>query len=644
MKNARLHRPAFVRHEPGTAGAMGVREVGGAVGAERAGSDVSARRAMRAMSRVAAMSATGVLAVMGVLAPPALAALPAPQSPPPVDMGVPLEHKVDARVDAVVLYGGRAAVTRAATVPLDAGLHALRFPNLPPTVATDSVQARLGGGARLINVEFVETRKPDPTGSPEARAIAEAVTKARQGVEWLKQDRQQIATSAKLVEAIGVRVTGDASAAAGTSRLDLEALRKELAFVEAERARLVKADRELAEQIERATRDLQALEARATAMGAGDRVERSAVVLVAVPDAAEVPVQLTYLVEQAGWAPRYNVRTAADRSSVVVEFDAELTQRSGEDWNDVRVSLSTAQPTLAANPPTVSPVYVDVYRPPPPATAAPLPPSGGGGGGVVGAPAEQRAYKYGGAESKPEAEKRDQALGREMERISGAASVAGEGTAVSYELPRRVTVPTNSDRSTRTRVATIEPKATFVYSAQPAATEGVYLRGQLVNASPFQLIPGPAQIFMGSDYVGPTSIGSVAPGGEFRVYFGIDRAIRATRQLVSRTTSERGLFSSSTETLWEWRVTLDNGTGREVQVELFDRRPVSRDEAIKVDVEKLAPPLSTDAEYLKGPATQGILRWDLKVPAGATGAAAMPVSWTTRLTAPKGAPISPIPD
>ncbi|MCI1114010.1 DUF4139 domain-containing protein, partial [Stenotrophomonas maltophilia] len=92
---------------------------------------------------------------------------------------------------------------------------------------------------------------------------------------------------------------------------------------------------------------------------------------------------------------------------------------------------------------------------------------------------------------------------------------------------RRVTVPSNADRKTRTRVATITPTARFVYTAIPLLTDAVYLRGKLVNESAYQLVPGPAQVFMGTEYIGPTRIASVAPKGDFTVYFGIDRSIRA---------------------------------------------------------------------------------------------------------------------
>ena len=67
------------------------------------------------------------------------------------------------------------------------------------------------------------------------------------------------------------------------------------------------------------------------------------------------------------------MRAAADRSAVSVEYDALVVQSTGEDWNKVRLSLSTAEPTRASGPPPVEPWFVDVYVPPPPvAVGAPV--------------------------------------------------------------------------------------------------------------------------------------------------------------------------------------------------------------------------------------------------------------------------------
>jgi uncharacterized protein (TIGR02231 family) len=238
----------------------------------------------------------------------------------------------------------------------------------------------------------------------------------------------------------------------------------------------------------------------------------------------------------------------------------------------------------------------------------------------------------------------DAEVAEALRELASEAAVSESGVAVNFELPRRVTVPSDAARRQRTRIAAFEPETRFTYVAEPLLEEDVYLRGDLVNASGFQLLAGPVDIHMGGDFVGTADMPAVAPKSPFKLFFGPDRAVRARREVVSRVTGAAGLFGGAVATTWKYRVTIENGTGRELRVELLDRRPESRNEKIEVKVADLSSPLSTDAEYAAGPQKTGILRWDLAVPATARGNAALPVTWTVQLTHPKDVQTTGLPD
>ena len=70
---------------------------------------------------------------------------------------------------------------------------------------------------------------------------------------------------------------------------------------------------------------------------------------------------LGYLVFDANWSPRYDVRGDLESGGLTMEYGANISQRTGEDWKDVTLVLSTARPSMASNPPSMDPVFVDVY-------------------------------------------------------------------------------------------------------------------------------------------------------------------------------------------------------------------------------------------------------------------------------------------
>ena len=364
--------------------------------------------------------------------------------------------------------------------------------------------------------------------------------------------------------------------------------------------------------------------------GGAARTERQAVVEIAVTAAGEVHTSLGYVVSKANWAPRYDVRGDLEGGTVTVEYGAEVFQQSGEDWTDVTLVLSTAQPSQAANPPAINPVYVDVRVPTPP--AGPSAKRGGSRGGGAASFGRDSMVSGGIAEGEVE------------EWYASDAQVQGSGSSVTFTLPRRMTVETDSESAQRTRIAQFDAEVDFTFVAVPAMTEQVYLRGRFENSSDYQLLPGSAGIFMNGDYVGPTNLGSTAPGAKMELYFGADPSLEANRTMLTKNTGTTGVFGGWLTTSYQFVIKVDNGSSRAVKMELWDRRPVSRSEQIEVSVLNPTPPLSTDAQYVAAEQQQGLLRWDIEVPAHSTGADAIAVSYGLQVDRKADVEMTPLPD
>ena len=525
-------------------------------------------------------------------------------------------------IERVTVFPSGASVTRALHLELAQGLWEVRVTDLPEGIDPARLQARVregdgtsASGPRLLGVEYQEAADADPAGSPESVALAERLRDAQRRMQHAEQDRALVAHRASRIEQVGARAAANATNDGGQAASDPAAALRQVAWAHDERVKLLDEERAVADRAEAAARDVADLEATIAQRGAAGRIRRTAVVRVAAPEACAMDLDLTYHVPGASWSPAYAIRAEADRSAATIDCDALVVQRTGEDWRDAWISLSTATPDRSAEPGEVEPVFVDVAR-------APRPVPGRRMAKGLSAPAK---------------------AGAPVDAEAGTA-IRATGVAVTYDLPRRLTVPSDADRRQRARIATVEPAARFTWVAEPIAGDAVYLRGDFVNSSRLQFLPGEAEVHMGGEYLGRTGMPSVAPGSSFEVFFGPDRALRATREVVSRVTGDAGLFGGAVATTWKYRVTLDNGTGRDVRVELLDRRPESRNEKVEIKLADLSKPLSTDPGYAAGPQKSGILRWDLDVPASARGTAALRLTWTVQLTHPKDVRTTPLPD
>jgi uncharacterized protein (TIGR02231 family) len=158
------------------------------------------------------------------------------------------------------------------------------------------------------------------------------------------------------------------------------------------------------------------------------------------------------------------------------------------------------------------------------------------------------------------------------------------------------------------------------------------------------LLPGQASIFHGSDYVGKTSLPTIAPNETFPLDLGIDPVVTATRVLIEKETTSTGLFASGKQTKYDYRITISNGHEEAIDLHVWDRHPVSRNEEIEVTLDNLSVPLSTNTTFVESQNPLGLLRWDLNIPANMTGENSFVLTWEVEIARGKDVEMTHLPE
>ncbi len=566
-----------------------------------------------------------------------IAATAAAQDPVALSM-----EPVDAEdtISAVTLYRGRAAITRTTTLDLEPGGWSVFFRDLPHGADRNSMQASVSGDARLMAVDtsLYEVHEMDQEIVAELNGQIEDVERSLEeanatssGLEIQTALLQKWATAAS---------TQNEGGMAEDRPFDLDAFGSQLAFIGQKYEVISLAYARVKVRIEELEDELRVLKQRRRniAQTSGGTYEYrdgrrvlDAVVDVGVRTRGQVTVEITYLIANATWEPRYAIHASGDGSDVTIDYDAIITQRTGENWNDVALTLSTAQPQQSADAPMPRPWYVDVYAPPPPT-------AGRGGVGPAGAEARVRRMEV------ADAMVGTATAGVMIDMASGAAAVVGNGPVVSFAIPRELTIPSNREDTQTVSIASVDATTSLFRVAVPMLTDTVYMQSTITNESPYILLPGQAAIFHGSDFVGRTRLATVAPSETFDLGLGIDPAMTAERTLVEKNTSSTGLFGGGRRTAWEWRIAVSNGNNKPVDVRVWDRIPVSRNEEIQVSFKNTAMPLSSDPNYLSVDRPQGLLRWDFTAAADTTGTGSTVITWTVTLDRAKDIETTPLPE
>ena len=274
-----------------------------------------------------------------------------------------------------------------------------------------------------------------------------------------------------------------------------------------------------------------------------------------------------------------------------------VSNHSGEDWNDVKVSVSTANPVQSVVIPEVLPSFLRIYQPvqygwrgrgPSPAPAAMALKT-------AEARDEARSTAHGMAEEdKKEQQEVAQLTQRELHAIYTAKT---RTTFASSGAPRKIALAEHG----------FEPELTYI--AAPRVSDGAYLTAKVKNGTRAPMLGGEVRLFMGDDFIGKTHIKSVVPGDEMQLSFGKDDRVKLEREHIVREQKQVGVFTKETEVREAYRLRVHNLVGRPIKLALLDAVPVSTDKRITVEIDDSST-ARTKPEEKDRP---GTLRWNLEL-------------------------------
>ncbi len=506
---------------------------------------------------------------------------------------------------AVTVYPDRARVARSGKTTLEPGLHQLQIAELPLTLNPESARAAARGTARarLLGLQVQRAYY--------AETPAEQVRQLEVQLEAVQDEIA--AVDAQIARSTQNRARVDALA--DQSRIFARALAKgdlsaedQMALFDrfSQRAGQLDAEgQELAVRkrgLERRQQQLKAQLDQARSLRPRERY--TALLDVEVLQAGDLQVELNYVVAQSGWKPLYDLRLSEDseRPSLEVGYLAQVTQRSGEAWQDVALTLSTARPALAERLPELQPWYI-APRPPVPPPAAPAPMRAA----MQAMQVDAKAMTLGAGAEPPL-----------MAAEEVVAQVETSGAAVSYAIPGSANIPPDG-AAHKVTVARFNLPPELDYVAAPKLVEAVYRRAKTTNDSPYTLLPGPANLFAAEEFIGSTTLDLVAPQGAIELYLGVDDRLKIERELKRREV-DKSLIGGKRRVRFGYEIRIENLLPVQAKLTLHDQIPVSRHEEVKVRLEAAEPkPASQselnllDWEFILSPEEKRIVRFDFVV-------------------------------
>ena len=300
-------------------------------------------------------------------------------------------------------------------------------------------------------------------------------------------------------------------------------------------------------------------------------------------NAAQASFELSYYVTNCGWTPSYDIRVKDINSKAIIAAKANVVQNTGQDWKNVKLSLSTGNPAQGNTQPSLSPWWLSlsenniVYKA-----------KGRRSDDLkrmeMAAPAAAGGYSI------------DDAQGTYSNTAADFSQLLNStGTNSIFEISIPYTIESNG-KENYVEIQKYEMAAEFSYLSIPKLDPDAFLLARILGWDKGELLPGDASVYFENNYVGKTYFDTRIVDDTLAVALGRDNNIMIKRKQVNEL-NERTSLNGNTKKI-----------SRVFDIEIEDQVPLSNNEQLNVEV------LETGgAEYNK---ETGKLVWKLKLPPG----------------------------
>ncbi len=520
-------------------------------------------------------------------------------------LGVPMsalaaEVPATSKIDAVTVFPLGAEVTRTAKVKLVPGEHAIVLTDLPPAANPASIRVE-GRATGKLEIGSVDSRILSIPRT-DATLVATERKKIEAEIETLRDAKTVLNAQVQTAESQKALITNlialpTRPAPAGGAAAQPENWSQLLALIGTSTSDVHKVILETQIKMREVDRKITDLQKKLgeTAPVLDQKLEVK--VFANAGAALDADLIIRYQVTQASWQPQYDARLTTGSKAVAPKLAltrrAMISQRTGEAWVNVALTLSTARPSASSVAPSLTPLTVD-FEPerPVPVAAAPV------------ASGARNPARRGDAETSDE-QKSYQGKAVSLARISEVpATIEASPFQALYILPGQLTVPaTNEPKRVVIDTADLDP--TLVVRATPKveATAYLYARMTLPKTQPY--LPGQVALFRDQTFVGNGRLPLLTPGAEHELGFGADDAVRIKHAAIDEKRSETGIISSSRNDARNFRITMTNKHERPIAITILDQLPVSNNAEIKVEMTAKPTPTKRDVDDKRG-----VLAWE----------------------------------
>lgn len=307
---------------------------------------------------------------------------------------------------------------------------------------------------------------------------------------------------------------------------------------------------------------------------------------------------LNYFVREAGWYTYYDIRSKGSQEDVEITMKARVNQSTGVDWEKVKLTLSTGNPSLGGTVPELGRWYIDVYDP-------------------VAVNSRGRNDYAAPQAAKGMAPSADEEV-MVMESMSVTQTRQTLNTSYAVSMPYDIS---GDNKAREVEIQRISLPADYRHYAVPKASKDSYLVAEVRGWEAHSLMPGEASVFFEGGYVGKSFVNPGATTDTLNLSLGRDRNVKIDYEQI-KDFNQTAFIGGKKQSTRAYKIRVYNAGPKPINLRVEDQIPLSRSGEAEVTVEELSGgkldpesgKVSWDLQLDQGASVEYIVRFSVKYP------------------------------
>ncbi|MCD6378915.1 mucoidy inhibitor MuiA family protein [bacterium] len=508
-------------------------------------------------------------------------------------------------VETTVYRKDDVRIIRRGKIEVTTGLYKLICTDFPSRTSSSSIQVE-GNGSAEAKITGIDIRDTENlyTKSPEYNKLLKDLEKLNLKEDSLAIQQKSLNKRLKFVLSLSNFSLESANEELARESFDIKDWQNLLNFIENENTSIENKISDIRRKSGKIKENIQSISLKLNNMRVSKK-GKEVIIDCEVMSAGDLTINFSYLVGFAAWTPEYVLRYNKLTQTIDLSYKALVEQKSGENWENVYVLLSTARPHLGAAPPKLTPSYI---------RTRPIYPSISRMSNTKNVN-ESLAMKSSIIKTSDELHVRggrDHSINFSLEETETSKS----GFSANFAIKNPISISSGATRRVLIKRVKI-PVELSLYSC-PRLSEHTFAAGKITNTMDIPILEGTGGIYVETKpsensipittFVGNENILSAASGEKITVHLGIDQDIKVKHKLEKREYLSKKK-NKRTEIRYHYTITAENFKKHDVELTIEDRLPVSTMDDIDVDDIDIKPQPDTRRD-------DGIITWKLPLKNG----------------------------